>query len=138
MGNSLVHEKIAKDKLPENTVKTLVPQAEVPRELNPRPRATAMRSPNILFAAVMPAYFAVNVLKVCPQGVHVLKPGYKYFSAPHLNVCVGPSCQGTIIIVLIFVRKGAANGRKPHDEVAGDFRWTSYMILATWKMAETG
>ncbi len=38
MANSLVHEKIANENLPpENTVKTLVPQAKVQRVIKPAP-----------------------------------------------------------------------------------------------------
>ena len=77
--------------------------------------------------------------EVCPQGVHVLKPGYKYFAAPQHQVCIGPACQRTShYCVELCPRKALRLVENPMMKVLGDYRWPADMILATWKMAETG
>ncbi len=139
MGNSLVHEKIAEDKLPENTVKTLVPQAEVPRVIKTAPPRYRNEIAKYIIRRNDDCILCGKCAKVCPKGVHVLKPGYKYFSAPHLNVCVGPSCKDTDhYCVDLCPQKALQMVENPMMKQLGDYRWTSDMILATWKMAETG
>ena len=77
--------------------------------------------------------------EVCPQGVHVLKPGYKYFAAPQHQVCIGQACQRTShYCVELCPRKALRLVENPMMKVLGDYRWPADMILATWKMAETG
>ncbi|MBI2857850.1 MAG: alpha-hydroxy-acid oxidizing protein [Chloroflexi bacterium] len=77
--------------------------------------------------------------EVCPQGVHVLKPGYKYFAAPRSHLCFGPNCRkmGRYCVDLC-PQKALRLVENPMMKALGDYRWPADMILATWKMAETG
>ncbi len=69
----------------------------------------------------------------------LLKPGYKYFAAPHQHVCIGPSCQQTSHYCIDQCpQKALKMVENPMLKCLGDYRWTPDMILATWKMAETG
>jgi len=135
----LVHEKIVNDKLPENTQKTLVPQAEVPRVIKLAPPRYRNEIAKYIIRRNDDCILCGKCAKVCPKGVHVLKPGYKYFSAPHLNVCVGPSCKDTDhYCVDLCPQKALQMVENPQMKLLGDYRWTSDLILSNWKMAETG
>jgi glutamate synthase domain-containing protein 2 len=71
--------------------------------------------------------------------VHVIKPGYKYFAAPQSHLCIGPACQKTDHdCVALCPQKALRLVENPMMKALGDCRWTADMILATWKMAETG
>jgi glutamate synthase domain-containing protein 2/ferredoxin len=137
--NSLEREKQLKDILPEKTLATLVPQEAVSREV----RVTPPRYRNEIAKYIIRRSDACTLCgkcaKVCPQGVHILKPGYKYFAAPHHQVCLGPSCQKTDhYCVDLCPQKALRLVENPQMKLLGDYRWTADMILATWKMAETG
>jgi ferredoxin len=95
LASSLVQEKTIKENLPENTQKTLVPQAEVARVVAPALPRYRNEIAKYIIRRSDACVLCGKCAKVCPQGVHVLKTGYKYFSAPHLNVCIGPACQET-------------------------------------------
>ena len=95
MEGSLARESALKEILPENTTKTLVPQVEVTREVRPAPPRYRNEMAKYIIRRDDNCKLCGKCAQVCPQGVHVLKPGYKLFSAPHLNVCVGPSCANT-------------------------------------------
>ncbi len=71
--------------------------------------------------------------------MHVLKPGYKLFAAPQQQVCIGPACQKTDHYCVDHCpQKALRMVENPQMKVLGDYRWPADMILATWKMAETG
>jgi glutamate synthase domain-containing protein 2/ferredoxin len=141
LANSLVQEKMDKEKqiLPDRTIETIGPQAVVTREVKPAPPRYRNEVAKYIIRRSDACKLCGKCVKACPQGVHVLKPGYKYFAAPHLNVCVGPSCQGTDhYCVDLCPEKALQMVESPMAKLLGDYRWTPDMLLATWKMAETG
>jgi glutamate synthase domain-containing protein 2 len=78
-------------------------------------------------------------VEVCPLQVHIRKPGYKYFAEGRYHACLGPSCKNTDHYCVDLCPKQALEiTENPMMKTMGDSRWTSDMILATWKMAETG
>jgi len=137
--DSLVQESQYKDILPENTIKTLVPPVAIAREVKPAPPRYRNEMAKYLIRRSSACQQCGKCAEVCPQGVHVLKSGYKLFSAPHLNVCVGPSCQATDHCCLdLCPHQALTMVENPMVKEMGDFRWTPDMLIATWKMAETG
>jgi len=135
----LVPEKINNSNLPENTRKTQVEQAQVSREIKPAPPRYRNELAKYIINRSDACIHCGKCAEVCPQGVHVLKPGYKLFAAPRLNVCVGPSCQNTDrYCVDLCPQKALRMVENPMMKVLGDYRWTPDLILSTWKMAETG
>jgi len=135
----LVQEKGLKQILPDNTLKTLVPQAEVARVTRRAPPRYRNEIAKYIIRRSNDCILCGKCAEVCPQGVHVLKPGYKYFAAPQHQVCIGPACQRTShYCVELCPRKALRLVENPMMKVLGDYRWPADMILATWKMAETG
>jgi glutamate synthase domain-containing protein 2/ferredoxin len=135
----LARESVLEEILPENTIKTLVPQVEVSREVKPAPSRYRNEIAKYIIRRSSDCNFCGKCAQVCPHGVHVLKPGYKLFAAPHLNVCVGPSCQKTDHYCIDLCPKKALKiVENPMLKAMGDYRWTPDMLIATWKMAETG
>jgi glutamate synthase domain-containing protein 2/ferredoxin len=137
--DSLVREKGPRQILPDNTLKTLVPQVEVARVTRHAPPRYRNEIAKYIIRRSSDCILCGKCAEVCPQGVHVLKPGYKYFAAPRHHVCIGPACQKTShYCVELCPKKALRMIENPMMEVLGDYRWTADMILATWKMAETG
>jgi glutamate synthase domain-containing protein 2/ferredoxin len=137
--NSLVQEKGLKQILPDNTLKTLVPQVEVARVTRRAPPRYRNEIAKYIIRRSSDCILCGKCAEVCTQGVHVLKPGYKYFAAPRHHVCIGPACQKTShYCVELCPKKALRMVENPMMKVLGDYRWTADMILATWKMAETG
>jgi glutamate synthase domain-containing protein 2/formate hydrogenlyase subunit 6/NADH:ubiquinone oxidoreductase subunit I len=135
----LARELGLKEVLPENTIKTLVPQVEVDREVKPAPSRYRNEIAKYIIRRSSDCKLCGKCVQVCPHGVHVLKPGYKLFSAPHLNVCIGPSCQKTDHYCIdLCPNKALQMVENPMLKSMGDYRWTPDMLMATWKMAETG
>jgi glutamate synthase domain-containing protein 2/formate hydrogenlyase subunit 6/NADH:ubiquinone oxidoreductase subunit I len=137
--SSLVPEKKLETILPENTLKTMVEQSPVSRAV----RTAAPRYRNEIAKYIIrrsdECIHCGKCAEVCPQGVHVLKTGYKNFAAPQNHVCIGPACQKTShYCVELCPRKALRMVENPMMKILGDYRWTADMILATWKMAETG
>jgi glutamate synthase domain-containing protein 2/formate hydrogenlyase subunit 6/NADH:ubiquinone oxidoreductase subunit I len=136
--NSLVQEKKF-EKIPDNTLKTFVPQVEVPRVVQPAPPRYRNELAKYVIRRNNACKLCGKCVQVCPQGVHVLKPGYKYFAAPQQHVCIGPACKKTNHYCVDLCPQHALQMvENPMMKVLGDYRWTADMILATWKMAETG
>jgi glutamate synthase domain-containing protein 2/ferredoxin len=139
LANSSVKEKGLKDSLPEKTRETLVEQAEVSREVHPVPSRYRNELAKYIIRRSDDCIRCGKCVEVCPQGVHVLKPGYKLFAAPHNNACIGPACRETDHYCIdLCPQKALTMVENPQMKLLGDYRWTSDMILATWKMAETG
>jgi glutamate synthase domain-containing protein 2/ferredoxin len=139
LADSLVQENKKHQILPENTTKTLVPQVEVPRVIKPAPPRYRNEIAKYIIRRSNDCIFCGKCAEVCPQGVHVLKKGYNLFLAPHLNVCIGPSCQQTTHYCIdLCPQKALKMVENPMLKALGDYRWTPDIILATWKMAESG
>jgi len=137
--DSLVQEKGLKGILPEKTLQTFVPQAVVSRETRPAPPRYRNEIAKYIIRRSSDCILCGKCSRVCPQGVHVLKPGYKYFTAPQNQVCIGPACQKTDhYCVDLCPQKALRLVENPQMKLLGDYRWPGDMILATWKMAETG
>jgi glutamate synthase domain-containing protein 2/ferredoxin len=135
----LAQEKRPEETLPEKTRDTFVPQEAVPRVTRPAPSRFRNEIAKYLIRRSDACNLCGKCAAVCPQGVHVLKPGYKYFAAPHQHVCIGPACQKTDhYCVDLCPQKALRLVENPQMQLLGDYRWTADMILATWKMAETG
>ena len=126
--------------LPENTLKTLVPQEEVSRDVKPTPtRYLNEVSKYIIFRDEEKCTRCGTCIQVCTRGVHVMKPGYKLFMFPKNYKCNGVLCEKTDDYCVAKCPQGALKMIKnPMMEVLGDKRWSSELILATWYMAETG
>ncbi|HEY3418910.1 MAG TPA: glutamate synthase-related protein [Armatimonadota bacterium] len=135
----MVVESRLEEILPENTIATLVPQVDVPREVKPAPPRYRNEIAKYIIRRSSSCALCGKCAQVCPQGVHVLKSGYKLFAAPHLNVCIGPACQQTDHYCIDQCPNGALQMvENPMLEQMGDFRWTPDLLIATWRMAETG
>ncbi|MFH0974967.1 MAG: glutamate synthase-related protein [Spirochaetota bacterium] len=130
------------DILPENTLKTRVPQTIVERKVNPAPsryrneiaRYLIMRDDNLCIRCGKCA-------EICPKGVHVLKKGYKYFAEPESHLCIGPICEKKYkdkYCIAACPKAALRIAENPMMKLLGDPRWSANIILATWKMAETG
>ena len=78
-------------------------------------------------------------VEVCPYGVHVKPAGYKLPLRPRDYLCIGPKCAETDhYCVEHCPNKALSVGRNPTADAIGDPRWTSDLLLATWRQAETG
>lgn len=76
---------------------------------------------------------------LCPHGVHRRVEGHAKVLPPYDQRCIGPSCQSNAYFCVSHCPTGSLSVRPSETFGAlGDARWTTDMILATWKMAETG
>jgi glutamate synthase domain-containing protein 2 len=132
-------EQKNKDILPGSTLSTLVPQVGVERRVKPASPRYRNEIAKYIIMRNANCRLCGKCAETCRQGVHVLKPGYKYFSAPHQSVCIGPACRDSgHYCVDICPNHALRMVENPMMKVLGDYRWTPDLILATWKMAETG
>lgn len=76
---------------------------------------------------------------LCPQGVHRRIEGHVHLLPPYEGKCIGPNCSKNdyYCVDRCPTRSIAVTPSETFISL-GDYRWTSDMILATWKMAETG
>jgi glutamate synthase domain-containing protein 2/NAD-dependent dihydropyrimidine dehydrogenase PreA subunit len=138
LADSLVQER-HKELFPDNTLKTFMPQAEVSREVRHAPSRYRNQIAKYIIRRNDSCDMCGKCVQACPQGVHVLKPGYKYFSTLRNHACIGPACAETDhYCVDICPQKALTMVENPEMEILGDFRWTADIILATWQMAESG
>lgn len=140
MSQSLNNKNNHQEVIPENTLKTRVPQVEVKREVNPAPtRYLNEIAKYVIFRDEEKCQLCGTCVKTCPKGVHVFKSGYKLFANPKNYKCNGPICEKTEHFCVAKCPHGALKlVKNPMMEVLGDKRWSSDLILATWLMAETG
>jgi len=140
MDQSLKNKTDLADILPDNTLKTFVPQTKVERKVKHAPaRYRNEISKYIIFRDEEKCTMCGTCVKTCPKGVHVLKPGYKLFATPFSYKCNGFVCEKTDHFCVAKCPQGALQlVKNPMMEALGDARWPSDMMLATWHMAETG
>ncbi len=140
MENFLVHENRLNSIIPENTLKTRTIQHSETRTIRPvPPRYRNEIGKYITSRDEEKCTRCGNCAEICPQGVHVLKKGYKYFLESKDHLCFGIKCEDKGCYCVSACPNGALKVEiNPMMEVLGDYRWTPEMILATWKMAETG
>jgi len=125
--------------IPDNTLKTCVPQSQVSREVLPTPSRFRNEIAKYIINRNSDCIRCGKCVEVCPQNVHVLKPGYKYFVAARNHLCIGKSCENTDHYCVELCPQHALRiVENPAMQALGDYRWTADMILATWKMARTG
>ena len=131
--------KKLEDILPEKTLKTRVEQVKVERKIRNAPSRFRNELAKYIIRRDSSCIRCGKCVEVCPYGVHVLKSGYKYFAAAKNHVCIGPSCAETDHFCIDMCPTHALRMvENPAMKALGDYRWTSDLILATWKMAETG
>ncbi len=139
MANSLVKENNLKIFLPEKTLNTRVPQVKMDRQIKPAPSRYRNEIAKYIVHRSSDCIMCGKCAEACPYGVHVYKPGYKYFATAQNHLCIGPECEKTNHYCVALCPAGALHLQEnPMMKTLGDYRWTADMILATWKMAETG
>ncbi len=76
---------------------------------------------------------------LCPYGVHLRIEGHARILPPYSYRCIGPECKkNSFHCVSNCPTKSLGVKDSEVFPALGDVRWTSEMILATWRMAETG
>jgi len=128
------------DIIPEKTLKTITPKYVCDRTVKPAPpRYRNEMGKYVILRDEELCDRCGKCAEICPQGVHVLKPLYKYFAEPKCYLCIGPVCEKKGCSCVTTCPKGALKlETNPMIDILGDKRWNAEMILATWKMAETG
>ena len=125
--------------LPENTLKTFVPQVNVSREILPAKSRYRNEFAKYIIFRSDACVHCNHCAEICPHHVHVLKPGYTLFAMPKSYLCTGKSCEKTDHFCIDQCPEHALRMvENPMIRALGDYRWPSDMLLATWKMAETG
>jgi glutamate synthase domain-containing protein 2/ferredoxin len=139
LASCMAPERGLEEILPGNTLKTRVPQEKVERVTRPAPSRYRNEISKYLVHRSQDCQRCGKCGEVCSYGVHVRNPGYKYFSEPLHHLCVGPACAGTGHDCVTLCPQNALQVREnPMYQVLGDYRWSNELILATWRMAETG
>jgi glutamate synthase domain-containing protein 2/NAD-dependent dihydropyrimidine dehydrogenase PreA subunit len=128
------------DIIPEKTRKTRTPQFQQARTIRPAPpRYRNEISKYIILRDEEKCAACGQCIAMCPQGVHVKNPGYKYFALPKSHLCFGPKCEDKGCYCITACPRGALRIQEnPMMKALGDYRWPADLILATWKMAESG
>ncbi len=76
---------------------------------------------------------------LCPYDVHRRVEGHVHMLLPADNKCIGPSCSSnSFYCVKHCPTESLSVGSNPIFTSMGDARWTSDMIVATWRQAESG
>jgi len=76
---------------------------------------------------------------LCPYGVHKRVEGHVKILPPDDRKCIGPSCAVNYFFCVANCPTNSLSiGVSDTFISLGDPRWTSEIILATWKQAETG
>jgi glutamate synthase domain-containing protein 2 len=131
--------KRLEDIIPAGTLSTRVPQTVPERAVLPAPSRFRNEIAKYLVHRSGECIRCGKCVEICARGVHVIQPGYKYFSVTQSHLCIGPSCEATGLYCAAHCPKGALRiVENPALKALGDRRWTPDLILSTWKMAETG
>ncbi|MBN1845784.1 MAG: alpha-hydroxy-acid oxidizing protein [Sedimentisphaerales bacterium] len=125
--------------LPENTLKTRVPQYECDRQVRPAPSRFRNEISKYILLRNENCIHCGKCMTVCQHKVHVTYSGYKLFPKGRYHQCIGPSCAKTDhYCVDLCPQRALQIAENPMIKCLGDFRWPADMILATWIMAQTG
>lgn len=140
MDQSLGNKTSLEEILPDNTLKTFVPQVKVERKINIAPsRYRNEFAKYIIFRDEEKCKNCGTCVVTCTKGVHVQKEGYKLFMTPLSYKCNGFICEKSGNSCIEKCPQGALRlVKNPMMEALGDNRWPSDMMLATWYMAENG
>ena len=140
MANCLERDCNLSEIIPEKTLNTRVPQFIQKRAISPAlPRYRNEIGKYVVFRDEQRCKKCYKCVELCPQGVHVKKSGYKYFAESRSHLCFGPTCEKKGCYCVTACPQGALRiEENPMMKALGDYRWSAEMILATWKMAETG
>ncbi len=142
MESFLAQDSKLEDILPEKTLKTRPPQFVINRDIKPAPpRYRNEIAKYIITRDPGKCIKCGKCARNCPKGVHVLKKGYTYFAQPESHLCIGSACEKKYndkFCVAACPAGALRLAESPMMKTLGDPRWTANMILATWKMAETG
>ena len=95
MADFSVQEIKIEEILPENTLKTRVPQTEVIRRIKPAPPRFRNEIGKYIIHRNDKCIRCGKCAEVCPYGVHIHTPGYKYFAMPKNHLCIGYACEKT-------------------------------------------
>ncbi len=78
-------------------------------------------------------------VEVCKYGVHSKPEEYSFVLRPQDHLCIGPGCSETGDSCEAQCPQHALSVRRnPSADCLGDPRWSSDLILSTWRQAETG
>ena len=125
--------------LPAKTLETRVPQVQVERKIATAPSRYRNEISKYILRRSHDCIHCGKCAEICPYGVHVRKGSYKLFCEPKSHLCIGPACEKTShYCVAACPQKALQIVENPMMEILGDYRWTADLILATWRMAETG
>jgi glutamate synthase domain-containing protein 2/ferredoxin len=134
-----VQEKELREILPEKTLKTRLPQVQISRETKPALPRYRNEIAKYIIHRSDDCIRCGKCAELCPYHVHVLKPGYRYFAMPKSYLCTGEACEKTDhYCITQCPQKALRIIKNPMIEALGDYRWPADMLLATWRMAETG
>ena len=116
--------------LPENTLKTRVPQEKVDRVVKPAPSRYRNEIAKYIVHRSLDCERCGKCVEVCTHGVHVRKPGFEYFGEPHHHLCIGPACAKNGHYCVAQCPKQALQIREnPMYRALGDCRWAADLIL---------
>ena len=77
--------------------------------------------------------------ELCPHGVHHRYDAYSGTLRPREDRCIGFKCRGNDYFCIDRCPQQALTLRpNPLLETLGDYRWPAEMLLAHWRMAESG
>ena len=116
MASFSAKESDLQDILPDNTLETRVPQAQVERTIAPAPSRYRNEISKYILRRSHDCIHCGKCAELCPYGVHVRKEGYKYFCEPKSHLCIGPACEKTEhYCVAACPKNGSADHRESHD-----------------------
>ncbi len=115
------------------------PQESVTREVRPAPDRYRNALGKYKIDRSAACISCGRCAELCPQGVHVKPDGYAFVLRPQDHLCIGPECaESGHYCVAQCPQKALTLRRNPNADCMGDPRWSSDLILATWRQAATG
>ena len=116
-----------------------VPQRDVAREVRQAPERYRNPIGRYQVRRSADCHSCGKCVELCPYGVHIKPRGYALTLRPRDYLCIGPACAQTDHYCIDQCPNHALSiSRNPTADILGDPRWTSDLILSTWRQAETG